>query len=67
MKEKLYQAKDLRKLGVSSETVKNLFYREGWEKRGVFMTTIELKVKVINQETFDKRIKPLLERKKKKI
>lgn len=63
---KEYTAEDLRKLGVSEHQIKNLFYRPGWEKRGVYTTiiTTSKEVKVIDQETFDNKIMPLLKKKR---
>ena len=66
---KEYTATDLRRLGVPEDTIKNLFYRPDSKRRGVYITVITTTktVKVINQETFDRRIKPLLEKEKKKL
>lgn len=66
-----YTARELKNLGVPDYVVKDLFYRKNWKNKGVYMKVVEVterkNVKVINQETFDKRIRPLLEKKKKKL
>lgn len=69
--EKEYTARELKRLGVPEYTIKDLFYRKDWKNKGVYMKVVEVtekkNVKVINQETFNKKIKPLLERKKKSL
>lgn len=64
-KQKEYTATDLRRMGVSDSKIRDLFYRAASNPKAYYTTiTITRKVKVIDQETFDKRVKPWLKKHK---